>query len=252
MNYKNDEFAPWPKMARLSRECIITEKLDGTNACVNIVPTRELSILGDIDLATVHGDLSVEGAVTIFAGSRTRWIQPGNDNYGFAAWVRDNAVELAKLGPGRHFGEWWGHNIQRNYGLKERRFSLFNAQRWAPVNLCNLETPGVVEIHTREVVAPDQTLLTISPGPSCCHVVPTLYRGEFATGHVDTALALLKIQGSQAAPGFMNPEGVIIYHVAGKVAFKKTLDDDESPKSANQPYVTAGEIREEVIRVLDL
>lgn len=222
MNIENHEFMPWPKMARLSRECIITEKLDGTNACVNIVPTSEAAHFGRSAWATVHGDALVAGSVTIFAGSRTRWIQPGNDNYGFAAWVRDNAVELAKLGPGRHFGEWWGHNIQRNYGLKERRFSLFNVKRWGSDPVDYPGGPGVFEIVENGAVN--------HRGPACCHVVPTLYRGEFTTGHVDTAMALLKIQGSQAAPGFMDAEGVIVYHVAGKVAFKKTFDD--APKGA--------------------
>jgi hypothetical protein len=42
-------FAEFPKMARLSRECIITEKIDGTNAQI---------------LITEEGE--------IYAGSRTR------------------------------------------------------------------------------------------------------------------------------------------------------------------------------------
>jgi hypothetical protein len=36
----------------------------------------------------------------------------------------------------------------------------------------------------------------------------------------------LRIDGSLAAPGYMNPEGVVVFHVAGGVAFKKTLGDD--------------------------
>ena len=103
----NIPFVEFPKMPRLSREIIVTEKIDGTNAQVYI------------------GD---DG--TILAGSRTRWITPENDNFGFAAWVRDNTDELLKLGPGSHFGEWWGAGIQRRYGLNEKRFSLFNVARW--------------------------------------------------------------------------------------------------------------------------
>ncbi len=91
------EFQPWPKMARLSREIIITEKIDGTNAQVYVVPLAELSTLFQM---TYYDE-----QFAIFAGSRTRWIVPGNDNYGFAAWVRDNGPELVKLGPGRHYGE---------------------------------------------------------------------------------------------------------------------------------------------------
>jgi len=47
----NIEFKEFPKIARLSRECIITEKIDGTNASI---------------LITDDGDM--------FFGSRTRWI----------------------------------------------------------------------------------------------------------------------------------------------------------------------------------
>lgn len=30
------EFQPWPKIARLNRDIVITEKIDGTNAAVHI------------------------------------------------------------------------------------------------------------------------------------------------------------------------------------------------------------------------
>ena len=72
-------------MARLSRECVISEKIDGINAQI---------------LITESGG--------IFAGSRTRWITPEDDNFGFAAWVEENKEELIKLGVGRHFGEFYG------------------------------------------------------------------------------------------------------------------------------------------------
>jgi hypothetical protein len=111
--------------------------------------------------------------------------------------------ELLLLGPGRHFGEWWGQGIQRNYGLKEKRFSLFNVARWE-----------------------DDAMR-----PFCCSVVPTLYRGDFDTNTIAVALELLQKYGSKAAPGFMKPEGVVIYHTAGRVYFKKTILKDEEPKS---------------------
>ena len=120
---------------------------------------------------------------------------------GFAAWVRDNAEELAKLGPGSHFGEWWGAGIQRRYGLADKRFSLFNVDRWSDVR------------------------------PACCGVVPVLYRGNFDTNAIDAALESLRANGSVAAPGFMNPEGVVVFHLAGRVGFKKTLHKDELPKA---------------------
>jgi RNA ligase len=171
------DFVSFPKMARLSREVIVTEKIDGTNAQI---------FIGE------------DGA--FLTGSRTRWITPEDDNFGFARWAHKHRDELMQLGPGRHFGEWWGSGIQRRYGLPEKRFSLFNAARWAEGR------------------------------PACCHVVPVLYRGDFSTVAIEGALAMLKANGSVAAPGFMRPEGVVVFHVAAQTGFKKTLERDEMPK----------------------
>lgn len=176
------EFVALPKIARLAREVIVTEKIDGSNAQVFVTE---------------------DGA--IHAGSRSRWITPEDDNFGFARWVRDNAADLRALGPGRHFGEWWGAGIQRGYGLPkgEKRFSLFNVDRWSVDR------------------------------PACCHVVPVLWRGTFSTLAIDQALADLWAYGSRAAPGFAKPEGVIVFHVAGNVGFKRTIERDDEPKSLN-------------------
>ena len=185
-------FVEFPKMPRLTREVIVTEKIDGTNAQVAIV---------ELDGYAAEGAIWKRDGLAMFAGSRTRWITPEADNFGFAEWVRDNAEELSTLGPGNHFGEWWGAGIQRRYGLDHKRFSLFNVDRWGEVR------------------------------PECCHVVPVLYRGPFCTRAVDEAIESLRRVGSEAAPGFMKPEGVVVYHVAGRVGFKKTLDKDEVPKA---------------------
>ena len=67
----NLEFQEFPKMARFSRDIIITEKIDGTNAQI---------------LITENGD--------IIAGSRTQWITPEKHNAGFAKWVEGNKNEL--------------------------------------------------------------------------------------------------------------------------------------------------------------
>lgn len=172
-----DEFEPFPKIGRLSRECMITEKIDGSNAQICITP---------------------EGK--ILAGSRSRWLTPEKDNFGFAKWVLENETELRRgLAVGRHFGEWWGLGIQRRYGLLEKRFSLFNAHRW-----------------------------TENPPPTCCSVVPVLYRGPFDSREIEKAMATLSLGGSLAAPGFMNPEGIIIFHQG--VYFKKTFEHDEKGK----------------------
>lgn len=173
------DFEPFPKIARFSRDIVITEKIDGTNACIAI---------------------SEDGA-TIRVGSRSRWITPDDDNYGFALWVEQNREDLLKLGPGRHFGEWWGRGINRNYGLADRRFSLFNVKRWEGEDA----------------------------RPACCGCVPVPYRGPSLRA-VEVTMDRLSDNGSQAAPGFMRPEGVIIYHTAAGVLFKKTLERDDAGK----------------------
>ena len=195
------EFNGFPKMARLSREIFVTEKIDGTNAQIFITD---------------------DGA--IMAGSRTRWITPADDNFGFAAWVEANREELAVLGPGRHFGEWWGRGINRGYGLAERRFSLFNVQRWA---LYGTE-PATIQTADPRVTRTQDVL------PPCCGLVPVLYRGIFDTAAIDAAILSLRIAGSAAAPGFRDPEGVVVFHTAGNVGFKKTLKSDDAPKSVSE------------------
>lgn len=175
-------FVEWQKIARWNRSIVITEKLDGTNAQVFIDDT----------------------GTRAFAGSRNRWITPSDDNYGFARWVADHHDELLPLGPGHHYGEWWGLGIQRRYGLTEKRFSLFNAARW------NAATPP----------------------PACCHVVPVIHEGRICDVDVRAVLANLAREGSVAAPGFMNPEGIVIYHSASRTCFKMTLDKNDDHKGA--------------------
>jgi hypothetical protein len=195
------EFQGFPKMGRLFRPCIITEKIDGTNAQIFIDDEGEMHV-----------------------GSRNRWITPGDDNHGFARWCAENKDELMKLGPGRHFGEWWGSGINRGYGLTkgEKRFSLFNALRWCmhdvePEQIFGGMNPNNVRMQDK--------------APACCHIVPVLFKGEFDTSRVQFECDALHDFGSQAAPGFMKPEGVITFHIAGNVGFKTTLDNDGIPKS---------------------
>ena len=181
------EFTPFPKIPRLSREVIVTEKIDGTNASIFI---------------SEEGDF--------LTGSRKRWITPDDDNFGFSRWAHEHKDELLKLGPGHHFGEWWGSGIQRGYGLQkgERRFSLFNVSRWSTDTL-----------------------------PGCVSLVPVLYKDnfDFLTELLPIILKGLRDYGSQAAPGFMQPEGVVIFHTAGNCIFKKTLEKDGQPKSLITP-----------------
>ncbi|NOS67037.1 MAG: RNA ligase family protein [Candidatus Peribacteraceae bacterium] len=178
------------------RDIVVTEKLDGTNAQILIDET----------------------GTKMTIGSRNRIITPEDDNYGFARWCKDNEAELLKLGPGRHFGEWWGAGIQRRYSVAEKRFSLFNVGRWK--SLLTPSIPGVFEGNVDGGIA----------GPLCCYVVPTLYEGPFNMALIDAALAQLKEHGSVAAPGFLDPEGIVILHKASGTLFKRTVKNDESPK----------------------
>ncbi len=222
------EFQSFSKISRLSREVVVTEKIDGTNAQIYIVPSVDVA-QEDMALAISLGDLLVPGSTTIFAGSRNRWITPADDNYGFAKWVQKNADELRKLGPGKHFGEWWGNGIQRRYGQSEKRFSLFNVGRWVPTQPVNAFS-GVTEIKkaSEEYGAP---YVETDNRIECCHVVPTIWRGLFDTGEINDFMEMLRIEGSFAAPGYQFPEGIVVFHTASGTLFKKTLDNDGQPKT---------------------
>lgn len=199
-------FEAFPKIPRLYRDIVITEKIDGTNAAVLI----EALTLGSEDDLTVNA--VAEGrAWSVTAQSRSRIITPDQDNYGFARWVEENATELVRLlGPGRHFGEWWGRGIQRGYGLSERRFSLFNTVR-----------------HVDRLAVPFDRLPELG-------VVPVLYEGRFSEAAIQVALYRLRKYGSVAAPGFDRPEGIVVYHKASNHLFKVTLEGDEAPKGVRQ------------------
>jgi len=116
------EFTAFPKIPRLNRNCVITEKIDGTNA--QIV-------------------LNEDG--TFLAGSRNRYLTPEADNFGFAKWVRDNIEEIRKLGVGRFYGEWYGAGIQRGYGLTEKRFALFPTRPIVALPDCMRFVPTLYE-----------------------------------------------------------------------------------------------------------
>ncbi len=199
------EFQSMEKIARLSRNCIITEKIDGTNAQIHILPLNPTTNISkdfkERGWAVVQDGSFIYGVVP---GSKNREIKPGKkDNYGFAQWVLENAEELLQLGPGRHFGEWWGQGIQRGYDMIEKRFSLFNVSRWKDnVNL-----------------------------PKCCNVVPVLGEGLFHSNLIEHAMATLEMYGSQANKGFMKPEGVVVFHTAKGFLFKKTIENDEGGKT---------------------
>jgi len=274
-------FQPWPKISRLNREIVITEKIDGTNAAIGIGPPA-----GSVTQVEAAGGFAhsypTMGAGRVWAQSRTRIITPLNDNFGFAAWVEKHANALRDiLGPGFHFGEWWGAGIQRTYGLTEKRFSLFNTAKWnEPSNaegLAKLRGDGIMidtvpvlytgpwtgnygykNSETGEwlVLADEKDWPTLYVDYEAAETrIASFMERIFELGVQDATdlrprlekisrpinprprfapnfiLEWLARVGSQAAPGFMKPEGICVYHKASGSIFKATVEGDEKHKN---------------------
>jgi hypothetical protein len=176
----------------------VTEKIDGSNSCIRIRPAYD-----EIDRTDCLGIL--DGYV-VWAQSRSRFLQPTKqgDNFGFAKWVDENAAELIDiLGPGDHYGEWWGSGIQRGYGLKEKRFSLFNAPRW------------------NEILHPTEALSTV---PNL-YIVPTLFAGSFYDLDLPALRDDLTKHGSKAMLGW-KAEGMVVYLRELNASYKVLLEGD--------------------------
>ena len=215
------EFKGWPKTPRLDSPFIITEKIDGTNAAVVIEPHDPNNTDLNGAFAQIYSaydpygkpvDEGDEWLYDVGAQSRNRLIDPAHDNFGFAAWVEENAQDLVDaLGVGRHFGEWWGSGIQRGYGLTkgEKRFSLFNVTRYEGVSIPEIGL-GVVPIL--DLVDHDCTLFEVA-------------------GAVDQALQDLEYWGSFAADGYMNPEGIVLFHSRSGQTFKKYVDPNQKEEN---------------------
>lgn len=196
------QFEAYPKIPRAEKvSCWITEKIDGTNG----------QILFDDQTTEVR------------AGSRNRWCEvTGNardDNFGFGRWVAENRDLLKRLGPGRHFGEWWGEGIGRRYGLTERRFWLFDRSRFAPEDIAErgLDKIGV----------------GVVPMLATCSIADL----ASTMAWVD---AKLMAEGSTAVPGWMQPEGYVVVF-AGGMKFKVTDNGNKGKWQAqNEVPVNAG------------
>lgn len=190
-------FEKFPSLKRMKRNCIITEKIDGTNA-----------------------QICFDAGGNILVGSRKRQIWPegtdgqlkGCDNQGFAQWAYRLKKELFEfLGEGRHYGEWCGAGIQRKYGLNKKMFLLFNTGRFGP-------TKQKIPKH----------LSTEGLG-----TVPVLYEGIFTTDAVDNTMQKLLETGSHINT-FNNPEGVVVYHTTLRDYFKVTYEHDKTGKGPNR------------------
>lgn len=155
----------------------------------------------------------IKESKVIAVQSRNRFITPEDDNYGFAGWVERNKPILEGiLGDGYHYGEWWGNGIQRGYNMAKKKFSLFNVSRWSDLTFNEN---------------------AISIGLDC---VPLLWQGSMDEAHLKIQIVMQDLQrdGSVAAKGYMNPEGVVLFHTAGGYLFKKTFEKDQEGKGTQQ------------------
>lgn len=159
------KFEAFPEIKKLGSAVMsVTQKIHGTNAQVFIFQQPD-------------------GTLGLLVGSRTRYITPDADNYGFATHVYAHKQEfIDKLGPGHHYGEWAGPGINSGEGLSQKMFLLFDHWKFPPER----------------------------PLPPQVGVVPVLHYGKFDLSKVDEAMADLKANGSKAVPGFDRPEGVVV------------------------------------------
>lgn len=199
-------FTPFPKVPRWSKGWSVSEKINGANAQVLIITAAEM-LKANI-FATEGPEQFVLGhdqhrQLYMFAGSRNRLLHMTTrtgDNFGFAKWVRGHAEDLFRLGLGCHFGEWYGHGIQKNpYDLPEgeRRLALFNP-RW------------------------------IDQGPECTEVVPQLGTAGDAL-ELEGMYGAFKFRGTMvpgAGPNREDPEGIMIYHQGSGQIYKRTYEND--------------------------
>lgn len=239
------EFCKFNKIPRLSREITLTEKVDGSNGVVAIFNgqniqdyiynsfffasldvTSEIQKVIDKYCLYIHPEnpyVAEEDKLYVFAGSRNRWLtcEKNGDNRGFAKFVKENVLDLINLGTGKFYGEWYGQSIQRNYGLDEKRFALFNVHKWhqhgQEKRLVSIDPKTEEKRYTKEA-------------PKCCEVVPILYQGLFELKKVEEVLQDLKENGSKLVKGFKPAEGLICFHSASGKLFKKTIIGDEKPK----------------------
>lgn len=217
------EFEAFPNISRLAGcNMNITQKIHGSNAQILVFSNKEfLEIIDSMPNEVRAAELAIEypGKTLVFqylqdfsnrasvlsesievkAGSRTRWITPLDDNYGFAQYVEANKQEIIeKLGIGRHFGEWAGPGINSGEGLTQKTFILFDWWKFPPER----------------------------PLPPQMAVVPVLYNGAVDFSKIDEAMSDLKANGSKLVPGFTRPEGIVIQTLGTRV--KKVFEAEET------------------------
>lgn len=187
------EFIKWDSTPRFHKYLTITEKINGTNACIRIL----------------------DGEVT--AQSRKRLITPEDDNFGFARWVYENAGALTDvLGYGVHFGEWFGEGIQKNpLGIEGKRFAHFSPWKYDEAGRERIENSGLVEF-----------VPVLHEGPADIYTIPSIMQDLDVYG-TKVAGAKKIANGYAHEPDEMaRPEGIIVWHKESQQKYKILLDGD--------------------------
>ncbi len=194
-----NEWRKYPKTTRLSKcRMRITEKLDGTNAAIEIIekldgPNIVLSYSRNRQLGEPKPYTTV-----LEDGSEKTYMSKEYEHFGFREWVKENAKRLSELLPvGIHYGEWCGPGIQKNpLGLPSKRFFLFNGY------------PKDTEVEKAQGIG--------------LFEVPTLYIGKFSIEKIEEVHNDLLSNGTKVFNSIepKSPEGIIIN--AFGTRFKKT------------------------------
>jgi hypothetical protein len=200
----------WSTAPELFGSATLTELLDGHTIGIHVEVLKRNPRSGEVTVR--DGDVMrvdpVGGAqfFRVWVQNRERMVTPDQrDVQGVAAWVKAHAGAIAEtLGPGIHFGEWWGYKICRGYGLPagDRRFSLFNTARWGFID--GTQVPSL-------------------------YTVPVLWEGplEDNWNTVREQMDKLHEQGSSAVPGYRYPAGVLLYHASADAMMRHVFKGEE-------------------------
>lgn len=188
------EFKGWGSTTRENKNKTITEKIDGTNACIVIY----------------NGKVSAQ--------SRKRMITPDDDNFGFAKWVYENAGVLTDtLGYGYHYGEWYGEGIQKNpLGIEGKRFALFHATKYTEGNGYELNKVDGLE-----------TVPLLHHGQCSVFTIPEIMQNLEAYGSkVEGAKVIGQMETFPGIQICAPAEGIIIWNNETKTRTKMLLEND--------------------------
>lgn len=219
------QFKSWGSTPRWHKGLHVTEKIDGTNAGVSVQGfSKGTAPEFATDGLVVAG---VDCDYVVRAQSRKRIITPQNDNFGFAAWVWENADGLANLlGYGYHYGEWYGEGIQKNpLAVSGRRWALFNTWHWgSKPNLDRLRMVDIPGLTTVPVLHDEQ-----QDGPADYMTIPAIIEGLKAGGSRADGYMTLR-EAHKMDFHVEGPEGIIVWQRETRQRYKILLREDDKHK----------------------